>query len=416
MGVVYKARQQSLNRMVAIKMIRAGTWADEEEVRRFRNEAEAVANLDHSQIVAIHEVGLQEGLHYFSMKLVDGPSLAELLPRYTADPKAAARLVSEVARAVHHAHQRGILHRDLKPSNIVIDPEGRPHVTDFGLAKRIEGDSDASVSGSILGTPSYMSPEQASGRRGSVTTATDVYGLGAVLYACLTGRAPFQSDSVIETLEQVRGQPPERPGLINRRVRHDLETVCLKCLEKDPRRRYDSAAALASDLEQQLLGESVLARPVSRIEALAGWCRRLMVAGLGGTAAAAALVAVAVISVVYATEQARARDEIAGLAADLGKQRESLRKSLGESNRLLASPQFRPRPGRIGEWRGWPRAPLDDRKLAVRGRRRRSRQWQHAARTNLAAWRSHYPRIKGTILSHAKSRRGRGIQPRWPVR
>ena len=153
MGVVYKAKQLSLNRLVALKMIRAGTWAGDDEVRRFRNEAEAVANLDHPQIVTIHEVGQHDGQHYFSMKLVDGPSLAEHLDRYTADPQAAARLVSEVARAVHHAHQRGILHRDLKPSNILLDPEGRPHVTDFGLAKRLEGDGSLSASGAIVGTP-----------------------------------------------------------------------------------------------------------------------------------------------------------------------------------------------------------------------------------------------------------------------
>jgi serine/threonine-protein kinase len=239
MGVVYKAKQQSLNRLVAVKMIRAGHWAGEEEVRRFKNEAEAVANLDHPQIVTIHEVGEHHGHHYFSMKLVDGPSLAGLLPRYAADPRAAATLVAEAARAVHHAHQRGILHRDLKPSNILLDAEGRPHVTDFGLARRIEGDSDLSVSGAILGTPAYMSPEQASGRRGAITTAVDVYGLGAVLYAVFTGRAPFLCETVVATLEQVREQAPERPRLINSKVDRDLETICLKCLEKDPRRSGD---------------------------------------------------------------------------------------------------------------------------------------------------------------------------------
>src|SRR5262249_35779456 len=182
MGVVYKARQLSLNRPVALKMIRAGIWADDDEVRRFRNEAEAIANLDHPRIVAIHEVGQFQGRHYFSMKLVEGPSLEKRLGEYAAQPRTAARLVAEIARRVHHAHQRGILHRDLKPSNILLDPEGHPHVTDFGLAKKLAGDGTLSVSGSILGTPQYMSPEQAAGQRSAITTATDVYGLGAILY------------------------------------------------------------------------------------------------------------------------------------------------------------------------------------------------------------------------------------------
>jgi WD40 repeat protein/tetratricopeptide (TPR) repeat protein len=398
MGIVYKARQRSLDRMVAIKMIRAGTWAGIEEVQRFRNEAEAAAYLDHPQIVTIHEVGEHEGLHYFSMKLVDGPSLAERLDRYTDQPPAGARLVADIARAVHHAHQRGILHRDIKPSNIVLDAEGRPHVTDFGLAKRLELCGEASITGSILGTPSYMSPEQATGRRGSATTAADVYGLGAVLYATLTGQPPFQCDSVAETLERVRERSPERPGLVNRRVCRDLETVCLKCLEKDPRRRYDSAAALADDLDRFLRGEPVKARPVGRAEALARWCRRNpVVAGLAGTVAAA-LVAVVVISIVYATEQARARDEISGLAFDLGQQREGLRRSLGESNRLLAIRNFdRGRAafekGEIGPGLLWM---IESWRSAVAAG---DPAWQRAARANVAAWRPHYPRLKA-ILSH----------------
>jgi WD40 repeat protein/serine/threonine protein kinase len=289
MGLVYQAKQLSLNRLVALKMIRAGLWADDDEIRRFRNEAEAVANLDHSRIVTIHEVGQLDGQHYFSMKLVDGPSLADRLDRYTADPSAAAHLVADVARAVHHAHQRGILHRDLKPSNIVLDPEGRPHVTDFGLAKRIEGDSSLSASGAILGTPQYMSPEQASGRKGTITTAADVYGLGAILYATLAGRPPFQADDVVDTLEQVRGRAPERPSALNPRVERDLETICLKCLEKEPKRRYDSASALADDLERYLRGEPILARRTGPWERLRKWSRRHPAAaalvGMSGVAA-----------------------------------------------------------------------------------------------------------------------------------
>jgi tRNA A-37 threonylcarbamoyl transferase component Bud32/sugar lactone lactonase YvrE len=288
MGVVYKARQQSRNRLVAVKMIRAGLWAGDAEVRRFRNEAEAVANLDHPQIVTIYEVGEHEGRHYVSMKLIDGPSLADVLPRYTADPHAVARLVAEAARAVHHAHQRGILHRDLKPSNILLDSEGHPHVTDFGLARRIEGASELSVSGSILGTPAYMSPEQASGRRTSVTTAADVYGLGAVLYATLTGQAPFSGETVVETLDQVRERAPGRPSAVNRLVDRDLETICLKCLEKDPRKRYESAAGPAEELERWLRGEPILARQAGTWERVWKWSRRQPTAaalvGLSGVA------------------------------------------------------------------------------------------------------------------------------------
>ena len=187
MGVVYRARQLSLHRLVAVKMLRSGAWADADELRRFRNEAEAVAELDHPGIVPIYEVGQHRGRHYFSMKLVEGAQPGRATGRFAADPKAAARLVAEVAHAVHHAHQRGILHRDLKPANILLDAEGRPHVTDFGLARRIDADRGLTPSGAVVGTPGYMAPEQAEGRRRRITTATDVYGLGAVLYACLTG-------------------------------------------------------------------------------------------------------------------------------------------------------------------------------------------------------------------------------------
>ena len=274
MGIVYKARQISLNRAVALKMIKAAEFATDEEHRRFRNEAEAVARLDHPNIVPIFEVGRYEDQHYFSMKLIAGESLDKQLEDYTADPRRAARLVAVTASAVHHAHQRGILHRDLKPANILVDAEGQPHVTDFGLAKRVEGDSELTRSGAIMGTPAYMAPEQVSAKRGSVTTATDVYGLGAILYTLLTGAAPFGGTTVLDTLEQVKEKDPKPPRTINPRVPRDVEVICLKCLEKDPRRRYASADALAEELNRWLAGEPILARPVGKGTRFWMWCRR----------------------------------------------------------------------------------------------------------------------------------------------
>jgi tetratricopeptide (TPR) repeat protein/predicted Ser/Thr protein kinase len=299
MGVVYEARQLSLNRPVALKMIKAGVLADDAELRRFQNEAEAVAILDHPGIVPVHEVGEHDGQRYFSMKLIPGASLAAQLDRYGDDPRAATRLVAEAADAVHHAHMRGILHRDLKPANILIDEQGHPHVTDFGLAKRVEGDSNLTQSGAILGTPAYMAPEQTTGHRGAVTTATDVYGLGAVLYALLAGKAPFGGDSVIETLDAVRSRAPEPPTRLNPRLSRDLELICLKCLEKEPARRYRSAEALAEDLRRWLDGRPITARPVSPATRAWMWCRRhpvpaglaaaLVLAVLAGSIASTAL-------------------------------------------------------------------------------------------------------------------------------
>ena len=274
MGIVYKARQLSLNRPVALKMIKAARFASPDEVRRFQNESEAVARLDHPNIVPVFEVGQYEDQHYFSMKLIAGDSLDKRPKQYMSEPRRAAELLAISAGAIHHAHQRGILHRDLKPANILIDSEGRPHVTDFGLAKRIEGDSELTRSGSILGTPAYMAPEQASGKRGVVTTSTDVYGLGAILFAVLTGQAPFSGATVIDVLEQVRERAPDSPRKLNPGVPRDLEVVCLKCLEKDARRRYASAGALAEDLKHWLVGEPIAARPVGNAARFWMWCRR----------------------------------------------------------------------------------------------------------------------------------------------
>jgi eukaryotic-like serine/threonine-protein kinase len=274
MGVVFKARQVALNRDVAVKLIRSGSFASQPEVVRFQSEAEAVAQLDHPHIVPIYEVGQYRGQHFFSMKLVTGTSLDKRLNEFAADPRAAATVVAVAAEAVHHAHQRGILHRDLKPANILLDERGEPYVTDFGLAKRIAAGSEVTHSGTLAGTPAYMSPEQATQAPGSLSTATDVYGLGTILYAALAGRAPFAATTVVETLDLVRTQSPESPSVLNARVPRDLEIICLKCLEKEPRRRYQSALELAQDLERWLKGVPILARPVGPLARAGMWCRR----------------------------------------------------------------------------------------------------------------------------------------------
>jgi tetratricopeptide (TPR) repeat protein len=301
MGIVFRARQRSLNRPVALKMLRAGNLMTGEDEQRFRQEAEASANLDHPHIVPIFEVGRHDGYSYFSMKLIEGGSLSQRLRDFAADQRASARLMAIVARAVHHAHQRGVLHRDLKPSNILLSggpdtPIGQlePHVTDFGLAKRVEGDSELTQSGAILGTPSYMAPEQASGKKGVVTVATDVYGLGAIFYTILSGKPPFQGESALETIAQVQDRALDPPSSHGRRIDRDLETICLKCLEKEPGRRYRSAEALAEDLERWLRGEPIAARPAGRLGRAWRWCRRNpALAVLAGATAASVILLLA---------------------------------------------------------------------------------------------------------------------------
>jgi predicted Ser/Thr protein kinase len=272
MGVVYRARQKSLNRIVALKIILAGEFASSADIQRFHTEAEAAANLDHPGVVPIYEVGEFEGRHYFSMGYVEGQSLAAKVAQGPLPPREAAQLLKAVAEAIQYAHQKGVIHRDLKPANILLDSTGRPRVTDFGLAKRVEGGSQVTRSGQILGTPSYMPPEQAAG--GAIVPASDVYAMGAVLYVLLTGRPPFCAAEPLDTLAQVLNAEPVSPRQLNPDVPRDLETIVLKCLEKSSQRRYATAEELAEELECYLAGRPIRARPVSQRERLWRWCRR----------------------------------------------------------------------------------------------------------------------------------------------
>lgn len=303
MGVVYKARQVSLNRVVALKMIRSGELASPTEVLRFRKEAEAAATLNHPHIVPIYEVGEHASQHYYAMRLIEGGSLLDRMAEFAITKAAgktevrarqvrAAGLIGTIARAVFHAHQRGILHRDLKPANVLIDQAGEPHVIDFGLARRIGQDSTMTATGAALGTPSYMAPEQTGGGQ-TLTTQTDVYGLGSVLFELLTGLQPFKGKDMLETVTMVRDKEPARPRSICAEVDRDLETVCLKCLSKEPSRRYSSAEALAEELDRWLKGEPIRARPVGRVERAAKWVKRNPAGsgliGLAGVATAAVI-------------------------------------------------------------------------------------------------------------------------------
>jgi tRNA A-37 threonylcarbamoyl transferase component Bud32 len=344
MGVVYKARQLSLNRIVALKLMLSGPWATEAEIKRFRSETTAAATLQHPNVVAIHEVGVHEGRHYFSMDYIAGRSLAEVINRTPLPAGRAARYVKIIAEAIHHAHQRGILHRDLKPANVLVDADDQPRVTDFGLAKHIQVDSSLTVSGDAMGTPSYMPPEQAAGKRSEIGPASDVYSLGAILYDLLTGRPPFRADTPLDTLRQVLDTEPAPPRVINRNVPRDLETICLKCLAKAPGQRYPSAQGLADDLGRFLKQEPIHARPVGWLDRGWRWSRRNpVVAAFCGTTALLLLM-VAWAALAQREEALDSAKIAASLTARLvADELQPLRETVNElaSNKELAQPIVR---------------------------------------------------------------------------
>jgi WD40 repeat protein/serine/threonine protein kinase len=276
MGVVYRARDRTLNRVVALKLMLGGQFAGQREIKRFQAEAEAAAKLDHPNIVPIYEVGEQDGRPFFSMKFMEGGTLTEGLDGSDTvlDNRKAALLLAKIARAVHHAHQRAVLHRDLKPGNILLDAHGEPHVSDFGLAKCLDAKDGSTATGAMVGSPSFMSPEQAAGHADQLTTASDIYSLGALLYQLLTGRPPFEAATALATLEKVVHQEPRPPRALQSAVDQDLETICLKCLEKKSEHRYGSAEALAEDLERWLRREPILARPIGAVGRLSKWTQR----------------------------------------------------------------------------------------------------------------------------------------------
>ncbi|MEW4453251.1 serine/threonine-protein kinase [Bremerella sp. JC817] len=274
MGVVFKARQLSPDRTVAVKMILSGQFASALEIQRFRAEAEAAANLAHAGIVPIYEVGHHQGRHFFSMGYIEGRSLADVIRQGGMSPEAIAELTLKIASAMAHAHAVGIVHRDLKPSNILIDAEGNPHVTDFGLAKRMDGNSEMTYSGQILGSPGYMAPEQAAGRNDQINHATDIYGLGAILYALLTGKPPFSGNNILDAIDQICTANPVPPRKLNWHAPRALETICLKCMHKSPAARYRCMKDVAEDLAAFLRHEPIRAKPLGIGERIVYWARR----------------------------------------------------------------------------------------------------------------------------------------------
>ena len=350
MGVIYKARQINLDRIVALKMLH-DAHRDRE---RFRMEAEAVAGLTHPNIVSVFETGGEQGHLFFTMQYIDGCNLKEYIDQHRITADDAASVTETIAHAVHYAHQRGILHRDLKPANVLVDSLGQPHIADFGLAKQMERDVELTRSGTILGTPGYMAPEQASGRVKNLTIATDVYGIGAILYALLTGDAPFTGDTSLQILRRVIEEPPTSPRVFRRDLDRDLETICLKCLEKSPELRYASADELASDCSRYLNRKPVIARPVSTIERWWRWCRRNPIIAVLSAAVVVLFLATTIVSLVLAINQYKQGQ----LIRDIGDARNSESRAMDAATQTredlyVATGMMRAQSGRIGEGVLW---------------------------------------------------------------
>jgi WD40 repeat protein/tetratricopeptide (TPR) repeat protein/predicted Ser/Thr protein kinase len=408
MGVVYKARQVRLNRPCVLKMILAGAHAGPEDTIRFLSEAEAVARLQHPNVVQIYHIGEADGLPYFELEYVDGGSLDRRLDGNPWPAQRAASLIEGLAAGVAEAHRFGIVHRDLKPGNILLSAHGTPKITDFGLAKSMNDNSGLTRTNSIMGSPGYMSPEQAGGRTKEVGPLADVYALGAILYELLTGRPPFRGTTVLETLEQVRWAEPVPPSRLVPGVPRDLETIALKCLQKEQGKRYGSSAALAEDLRRFRAGMPILARRSTAFERAWRWSKRNPLVAGAVASAAMALLAMAVLAVRYADSQARyarrqseAASKISQLARDLDVERGELKLSLRESNRRLAAlnlerGRFDCEHGSIGP--GLLQM-VESLRVATEAD---DPAWQHAARANLSAWRRHYPRLE-SVYSHGSA-------------
>jgi WD40 repeat protein len=352
MGIVYKARQTSLDRIVAVKMLLFGPLASPELVKRFQAEATAAACLQHPNIVAIHQVGVHQGQQYFAMDFVEGESLARKLAAGPLTATRAATYLKTIAEAIHYAHERGILHRDLKPSNVLIDANDQPRVTDFGLARRLDRDSELTVTGQVLGSPNYMPPEQAAGRHGKMDRRSDVYSLGAMLYHLLTGRPPFVGEAVTDTLQQVLHAEAISPRLLHPNLPRDLETLCLKCLEKEPGKRYRTAQELADELGRFLSGEGIRARPISQPEKIRRWCVRKPAMAAAILLAGVLVVTLVAGSVSLILRSQREKEEI--YRADMNLARLAWEENnLRRVRELLA--ETRKSPHRGFEWGYWQR-------------------------------------------------------------